>query len=180
MTTVRSQHSITTIQPSEQTSDPWADFRQIETLTLELTQSYRHSLGKYSRFFIELENGRFVTTRCNQCSATYAPPRPLCPDCVKATSWVELSGHGTLITYSIMHFGSSANEDVKSLSTPYIFAYVLLDGASTLFPHILVADPTRVQTGMRVRVAYAADTGLADVQHPIHLMHFVPQEDNVS
>ena len=33
--------------------DPWNAFRQIEVVTLELTQHYRHSLGKYSRFFIE-------------------------------------------------------------------------------------------------------------------------------
>jgi uncharacterized OB-fold protein len=156
--------------PQQRASDPWADFRQVEQLTLELTQSYQHSLGKYSRFFTELENHRFFATHCTACSKTYAPPRPLCPDCLTITEWKELAGTGTLETWSVMHFGSGANEDVNNLKTPYILAYVLLDGASTLFPHILMADA--VHYGMRVRVNYVDDP----VQHPIHLMHFVPLE----
>lgn len=150
--------------------DPWADFRQVERLTLELTQMYRHSLGKYSRFFVELENKRFFATRCAHCERTYAPPRPLCPECLIPTTWVELSGEGIVETFSVLHFSPGTNEDVRGLPTPYVLAYVLLDGASTLFPHLLRAE--RVHIGMRVRVQYTD----SPVFHPIHLMHFVPLE----
>ncbi len=152
--------------------DQWAEFRQIERLTLTLTQQYTHTLGKYSRFFIELENRRLLGTRCAICERVYAPPRPLCPDCLRPTAWIELAGTGTVRTFSILHFSPASNADVAGLKTPYCFAYVLLDGASTLFPHLLMTDPSRVAVGMRVRVAYSDHA----VEHPIHLMHFVPLE----
>lgn len=153
--------------------DIWEAFRQIEVITLELTQTYRHSLGKYSRFFIELENQRFFGTHCPNCAKVFTPPRPICPDCLEVTAWQELSGAGTLKTYSIMHFSSGINDDVRQLQMPMILAYVLLDGSSTLFPHVLKADPTTIHPDMRVQIAYAD----MPVQHPIHLMHFVPMEE---
>jgi uncharacterized OB-fold protein len=167
---VRSKLEATVVpDPWRRAVDPWADFRQIERLTLELTQTYRHTLGKTSRFFLELENGRFFATRCAACAQTYAPPRPLCPACLRPTEWVELAGTGVVKTFSVLHFGPGTNDDVRALTTPYILAYVLLDGATTLFPHLLFAPPERVQIGLRVRVAYKNGA----VSHPIHLMHFV-------
>jgi uncharacterized OB-fold protein len=167
---VRSKLEATlAVDPLGRADDPWAEFRQIERLTLELTQIYRHSLGKTSRFFLELERGRFFATRCASCSQTYAPPRPLCPNCLIPTTWVELAGTGTVGTFSVLHFGPGTNDDVRALMTPYVLAYILLDGASTLFPHLLDSPPDRVHIGMRVRVAYKE----VSVFHPIHLMHFV-------
>ena len=150
--------------------DIWAQFRQVERITLELTQSYKYSLGKYSRFFMELENRRFMATLCKQCQTVYAPPRPLCPNCLMVTEWVELAGEGEVKTYSVLHFSPGSNEDVRALTTPYILAYVQLDGADTLFPHLLKVPPDKVRSGMRVRVAYSEKP----VHHPIHLMYFVP------
>lgn len=150
----------------------WSEFRQVERLTLSLTQHYTHTLGKYSRFFIELEQKRFLATRCESCGRVYAPPRPLCPNCLQPTRWVELAGTGTVETYSVLHFSPGSNADVAALTTPYVLAYVLLDGASTLFPHLLRAEPQRVDMGMRVRVAYVD----GPVEHPIHLMYFIPME----
>lgn len=170
MPDVKSKKDIQQLDGGEH--DLWADFRQIERLTLSLTQTYTHTLGRYSRFFIELENRRFMATRCPDCERSYAPPRPLCPDCLRPTTWVELAGTGTVETFSVLHFSPGSNADVAALQTPYVFAYVLLDGASTLFPHLLLADPERVAIGMRVQVHYVDHP----VEHPIHLMHFVPLE----
>lgn len=173
MAEVKSRLSIQTVpDPLNRTADPWHDFRQVEVLTLHLTQHYQHSLGKYSRFFIELENKRFFATRCENCQKVYAPPRPLCPDCAIITHWIELDGIGRVETFSVMHFSSGVNADVSNLPAPYVLAYVLLDGANTLFPHILKTEADQVHIGMRVRVAYTDDP----VEHPIHLMHFVPAE----
>ena len=167
---VSSQIEIATLE-SDAPTDPWAQFRQVERITLELTQAYKYSLGKVSRFFIELENGRFLATRCDSCTKVYAPPRPLCPACLQPTSWVELSGQGVVETWSVLHFSPGSNADVRALETPYVLAYVLLDGADTLFPHLLKAPADQVRRGLRVRVAYSDEP----VQHPIHLMYFVPR-----
>jgi len=171
MAEVTSKRDIQTA-PGKFEPDPWADFRLVERLNLEFTQAYTHSLGKYSRFFVELENGRFMATRCDQCQRVYAPPRPLCPDCLAITEWVELPGTGTVETFSILHFSPGSNPDVEQLATPYILAYVLLDGVSTLFPHLLESSPEAVRIGMRVQVHYRN----RPVFHPIHLMCFVPLE----
>lgn len=165
---VASQIDIQTIE-ADAASDIWAQFRQVERIAITLTQSYRHSLGKYSRFFIELEQQRFMATGCPTCGKVYAPPRPACPDCLSVADWVELSGEGEVKTFSILHFSPDTNEDVRSLATPYVLAYVLLDGADTLFPHLLKAPLEQVHIGMRVRVAWRSQAG-----HPIHLMYFVP------
>lgn len=173
---VTSQLEIKTAAPPHRTDpDPWDAFRQIEVITLELSQQYKHSLGKTSRFFIELEHGRFFGTRCVACEKVFTPPRPLCPTCLKITEWAELPGTGTLETYSIMYFSSGANEDIQRLQMPVVLAYVLLDGSSTLFPHLLKTHPDDVTMGMRVQVAYAQ----MPVSHPIHLMHFIPLEANL-
>ncbi len=168
---VTSKVDVQTIASDGQ--DAWADFRQVERLNLEFSQHYVYSLGKYSRFFIELENGRFMGTHCVTCGKIYAPPRPLCPDCMTISEWVELSGVGTVTTYSVLHFAPNTNDDVRALETPYILCYVLLDGASTLFPHILNASLEDVKIGMRVKVAFTQNS----VQHPIHLMAFEPVEN---
>lgn len=156
----------------ERVPDPWAQFRTVERLSLDLAQHYTHSLGKYSRFFIELENRRLMATRCGCCQRVYTPPRPLCPDCLHITDWLELPGTGTVETFSVLHVSPGSNPDVEQLATPYVLAYVLLDGASTLFPHLLDAPPETVSIGMRVRVHYVQ----GPVFHPIHLMRFVPLE----
>ena len=174
MSQVKSLIDIQTTSPALPGElDPWAAFREVERITLELTQQYKHSLGKYSRFFIELENKRFMATTCSSCHKTYAPPRPLCPDCLAITAWVELPGTGVVKTYSILHYSPGSNPDVDNLTTPYVLAYVLLDGATTLFPHVVRATIDQVTIGMPVQVAYASD----DVYHSIHLMYFVPQEN---
>lgn len=155
---------------SASADDDWAQFRAVERVAMALTQSYKYSLGKVSRFFMELENGRFLATRCDGCAKVFAPPRPLCPTCLAVADWVELSGQGVVKTYSVLHFSPGSNDDVRALQTPYVLAYVLLDGADTLFPHLLKAPPDQVHSGLRVRVAYSDEP----VHHPIHLMYFVP------
>lgn len=153
--------------------DTWSAFRQVERITVELTQSYQYSLGKYSRFFIELENQTFLATQCGSCGKVYAPPRPLCPNCLQVTGWIELAGEGTVKTYSVLHFSPGTNADVNALETPYVLAYVHLDGADTLFPHLVRGQIDDIHIGLRVKVAYP----IAPVSHPIHLMYFVPLED---
>jgi len=168
---VTSQIAVKSVEVQHHT-DPWEAFRQIEIIQLELSQQYRHSLGKVSRFFIELENQRFMGTQCPSCDKVFTPPRPLCPHCLEITQWHELSGEGTLQTYSVMHFANGVNDDVNALDMPIVLAYVLLDGSSTLFPHVLKCNPEKVYSGMPVRVAYAD----GEVSHPIHLMYFIPVE----
>ena len=160
----------TVADPEGRQSDPWADFREIEIIGLEWVQKYKHSLGKYSKFFLALEEGKFLATRCARCHLTWSPPRPACPDCLQPTSWVELSGRGELISWSVLHFAPKMLAD--KLETPYVLAYVKMDGADTLFAHLLrnVGKFEELHHGLPVKVKYSHE----DVDHPIMLMWFEP------
>ena len=163
-------NQLTALDPMERQPDPWADFREIELIGLNWSQSYKHSLGKYSRFFLELENGRFLATHCSQCNQVWVPPRPACPDCLHITQWQELSGQGQLISWSVLHYAPKMLAD--RLKTPYVLAYVKLNGASTLFAHLLInyGDLSVLHHGMPVQVVYNE----GPVDHPILLMAFEP------
>jgi uncharacterized OB-fold protein len=150
--------------------DPWAAFRQVELVTLDWEQHYRHSLGKNSRFFLALEQKRFLATRCPRCSTVWAPPRPACARCLAITDWIELSGRGHVAGYTVQHYAPS----FVSLETPYVLAYVALDGADTLFAHLLRGvDVGDVRVGLPVHIVYAA----VPVQHPLHLVWFEPDPE---
>ncbi|MCY4107078.1 MAG: OB-fold domain-containing protein [Chloroflexi bacterium] len=152
---------------------PWAEFDEQITVSFALQQEYRHSLGRYSRFFCELANGRFFATRCPKCDRVYAPPRTLCLDCQSIPDWVELSGKGTVKTFSVLHFNAGIGADVKSIHGPIFLVYVLLDGGHTLFPHLLRCAAERLAIGLRVKPQYVS----GPVSHPLHLMHFVPEDE---
>jgi uncharacterized OB-fold protein len=155
--------------PFERIPDPWTNFRQIEVIELHWEQTYRHSLGKYSRFFIELENQRFYATRCPKCGKIWTPPRPVCPDHLEITEWIQLSGKGRLAGFSVIHY---APAQASWLKPPYVFAYVQLDGADTLFAHLLqnYDDLADLRMGMPVKVVY----NKGPVDHPLLLMGFEP------
>jgi uncharacterized OB-fold protein len=160
---------LTAPDPLQRNQDPWADFREIEVIGLEWVQNYKHSLGKYSRFFLELENKRFLATRCPNCDKVWTPPRPVCPDDLTITTWVELSGRGHVVSFSILHYAPAM---LSFLETPYVLAYVKLEGADTLFAHLLqnYSDLSQVRHGLPVRVVYND----GPVDHPILLMAFEP------
>lgn len=148
--------------------DPWKDFREIERIKLEWNLSYRHCLGKYSRFFLELEKGRFLATECPNCGKVWATPRPVCADCLTICKWKELPGMGTLVSHSISEFVPA----FMKVETPYVLALVRLDGADTLFAHQLKNYGRRedIKDEMGVKVVYAKEP----VAHPVLLMWFEP------
>jgi len=149
--------------------DPWADFREIMRIEWKMDFTYKHVLGKYSKFFIELANHKFLATECKGCGKVWAIPRPLCPDCLSITRWKELPGTGTLESFSVSHFVPS----FMDVETPYVLVMVKMDGADTLFTHQLInyGDSTEnIKIGMPVKVTYTTEP----VVHPMLLMHYEP------
>lgn len=148
--------------------DPWQDFRTVEKFRQRWEQEYNSTLGKYSRFFLGLEEGKFLATRCPKCGKTWAPPRPVCPDDLVLTRWTELTGEGSVESFSVCAF---APEFLK-VELPYVLAYVALDGADTLFCHQLrnFRQVEDIKSGLRVKVAYSQEV----VEHPLWLMWFEP------
>ena len=149
--------------------DPWADFRDIMRIEWKMEITYRHCLGKYSKFFIELENKKFFATECPKCSFVWGIPRPVCPDCLEITKWKELPGTGKLVSFSISEFVPA----FMKVELPYVLAMVKMDGADSLFTHQLRnwgTDRSKIKVGMPVKVAYAKEP----VEHPMLLMWYEP------
>ncbi|MBI5526781.1 MAG: Zn-ribbon domain-containing OB-fold protein [Deltaproteobacteria bacterium] len=123
--------------------------------------TYKYSCGGASRFFRELrDNARIMGSHCGKCGVTFCPPRADCPHCYGKTRWVELPGTGTVMTYTTVHFGTSA---VRKY--PFVCAYVKLDGTDSVICAILEMDDVkRAKVGMKVRTQFkeARDGAITD------------------
>ena len=108
-----------------------------------------------SRFFTSLRDAKkLLGTRCDPCGKVFVPPRKTCPLCfTEEMRWVELSGRGTLESYTI------ARRQLAALKkpVPVIFGLIRLDGADTAILHYIgEIDPGAVEIGMRVQAHFAA------------------------
>lgn len=62
---------------------------------------------RVSRFFKELKNGNFMTTKCKACNALNWPPRVVCPECSSdELEWVDLPKTGKLWAFTEMRLGA--------------------------------------------------------------------------
>jgi uncharacterized OB-fold protein len=152
--------------PLGRSDDPFAAFREVLRLERSLTVTTRHSLGKTSRFFVALAAGQLLASRCPRCGSVWLPPRAVCPTDLSVTTWTELSGAGTLVSWT-----SPAAQPSSAQPAPPLLAYLALDGASTLFLHRLrTADPGALHHGLPVGIVYATEP----VDHPLELCWFEP------
>jgi uncharacterized OB-fold protein len=82
------------------------------------------------------------------------PPSSFCPACrTQAVVWDELSGSGTIFTYTVVrHAVIPAVEDY----VPYVIAVVDLDGApdARLVVNVVDVDPASVTIGAPVHVVW--------------------------
>ncbi len=111
---------------------------------------YTWSVGKTgSRFLTELrDHGKIFGIKCSECGVVYMPPRSNCGRCFsKIDEWVELGRQGSLVTYTVVHYGSS----VMPMKPRFAYGVILLDGASTGLVHLVgEVDFHDLKSGMRV------------------------------
>ena len=105
-------------------------------------------------FFEAARDHRLVVQQCQSCGTHRHPPRPVCAACGSfETSWDEVSGRGTLFTWSVVHqpFHPALREAV-----PYVVAIVELEGTGgTRFTSNLVdAGPEHLVVGQPVAVTW--------------------------
>lgn len=97
---------------------------------------------------------RLVVQVCRRCGRTRHPPGPLCPACRSSDlGWRELSGRGTVYTYTIVR-----RAFVPSLAErlPYVVVVVELDGGggARLLSNLVDVGPETVRVGMPVEVVW--------------------------
>jgi uncharacterized OB-fold protein len=155
------------VKPLEAATDPLVERPD----SIELR--YKHSYGPYyGRLFDELgSHQRILGSRCPSCSAVLVPPREWCDVChVRTTAWADVADTGVLKAFSVIHL-----EFVGQLRPPpYIYAEIVLDGASTKLIHMLGGidpddAPQTLRPGMKVRAVWRdasqAQGTLEDISH---------------
>ena len=129
----------------------------VEEISGKIDIRFRHTMGPYfERFFDELrDNRKIMGIRCTGCGVVLLPPRPYCSLCYAPTGqWVELSDEGRVMTFTQVR----ASFPGQPVEPPYIYAFIMLDGADAHFPHIIgEVDPAGVRVGMRVKAKWAED-----------------------
>jgi len=106
-------------------------------------------------FWDAASQGRLVAQRCADCRVLRHPPRPMCGHCQSLrTEVVELSGKGTLYSYSILHHPQNPAFDY-----PVLAALVNLDEGVRLVSNLVGIEPADVRIGMRLLVEFVPTAG---------------------
>ncbi len=98
---------------------------------------------------------RLVCARCGVCGTFRLPPSPFCPRCQsQEVEWPELSGRGTVFTYTIVHH--PVLPDLVE-SVPYAVAAVDLEEAIgvRLLGNLVGIDSADIRVGMAVELEWA-------------------------
>ena len=119
-----------------------------------------------TRFLTGLRDGKKILgTRCAACNRVYVPARSTCHACFEPIDeWVEVSGTGTLETYTVVY----EDNPCQPAEPPLVYGIIRLDGADNGFLHMLGGvDPEDLRVGMRVQAVFERDrTGsILDIRH---------------
>jgi uncharacterized OB-fold protein len=106
--------------------------------------------SKTEDFLKYLEEGKVMTTRCSKCGKAYFPPKMDCPSCMDSEAeWFEIPNPGTLLTYTIVHYGPSGFED----EAPYALGIAEFEGGLRMFGRFnKQIEEKDIRPGMRIKV----------------------------
>jgi uncharacterized OB-fold protein len=105
-----------------------------------------------SPYWEAVSDGRLVAQQCRSCGQYWHPPLPACPHCHGTDlGWRELSGAGTVYTYTVVRH---ATHVALAAQVPYVVAIVELAEGPRLVTRITGCPPGEVRAGMPVRVCF--------------------------
>lgn len=115
---------------------------------------YKYSMGVLaSQFFVKLRDSKIIcAAKCPGCNSVTVPPRSTCPKCFsKIAELVELSGKGTLVTYTVVYYDSS----VQAAKPPYAVGVIKLEGADKAITHLIgEVDFKKLKRGMKLEPVF--------------------------
>lgn len=143
----------------------------LKVIPYQMDLHYEHAFGPYyGRLFDEIKtNRRIMGVRTPDGESAFLPPREFCDITHKPTgTWVELKQTGVVRATSVIYLEFLGQKQPP----PYIYAEIVLDGASTKLIHNIAGlDMSRakelVKPGTRVRAVWRDErTGsMADISH---------------
>lgn len=131
---------------------------------------YTWSVGETGSKFLKAlrDDKKILANKCPKTGQIFVPPKLNSPYSLEPiTEWLELSGQGTVQTFTQRHYDSAA----APADAPRIYALILLDGSTQAFPHLLgEVDFKNVKAGMRVTAVFKEDRA----GHILDIKYFKP------
>ena len=157
--------AVGTVTPLTDPADP------VEVVPYKLNLAYEHSYGPYyGRLFDEIRtNGVIMGVRTSDGDTALLPPREIDDITHKRTgTWKACLDTGTIRACSIINLEFVG----QTRPPPYVYAEIVLDGASTRMIHMIDIDDveaakTRIKPGTRVRAIWTKGErkgSLADIE----------------
>ncbi|CAM5595435.1 DNA-binding protein [Streptomyces spiroverticillatus] len=103
--------------------------------------------------------GRLLVRRCGACLRAHHYPREFCPYCwSEDVEWEEVSGRGTLYTWSVVH-----RNDLPPFGerVPYVAAVVDLEEGPRMMTEVVGCAESELRIGAGVEVAFREGEGYA-------------------
>ena len=105
-------------------------------------------------FWDATAEGRLVVPRCDECQTLIWFPRPFCPACLStAVTWVEVSGRGTVYSFTVNRRGAADLPDYRNAGV-YVLAYVELEEGPRMMTNIVDCDLDSIKCGQKVKVSF--------------------------
>jgi long-chain acyl-CoA synthetase len=143
--------------------EPEKKAEELVVLRQLLSIPQRFSTGPLMGKFLKTlrDEKRILANRCPVCRRMQTPPREVCAVCrVRVDELVEVGPEGSVSNIDVAYYASPDPLTGESRETPYISAFLLLDGCSgnDIFWHeINPAHIDRAHIGARVRPVWAEE-----------------------
>jgi len=128
-----------------------------------LVFGFQWSVGEMMEKFIKtLADKKILGAKCPQCGYVYVPPRWRCGKCyakVGEKNLTELSGKGTLLSYTTAYVELDGVGNFRELDKPKAIGAIKLESAdSTIFMPLGEVKPGDLKEGMKVEVVWREKT----------------------
>ncbi|GAB6887900.1 hypothetical protein JCM13304A_13980 [Desulfothermus okinawensis JCM 13304] len=139
------------------TLDKKEEVEELIRLKQILSIPQRFSTGEVMGYFLhKLKEKKIMANKCPKCGRLQCPPREVCAICrVAADEWVEVGPEGILTVADIIYYAAPDPLTGEIRKTPYISAYIILDGCEdpdTFWHEIDPSTPhEKLKKGARVR-----------------------------
>jgi len=120
-----------------------------------LTLRFNIPISKTKPFWDALGQGRFVTTKCEDCGKLSFPPQTDCPSCMSGNSrWVDLGTDAELLTFTYVQVTPTSFVD----HDPYVVAMGRLKEGVNVLAWLEGADHTKLKPGAKLKLESRKDS----------------------
>ena len=111
------------------------------------------------KYFEFVSEKKFMGLKCKDCGAYILPPKSICKKCgSREFEWVELSGKGSLYTFTVIHVAAKRFLN----DAPFVVGVVQLEEGPRITARIIGVDPNKpetIKTGMPLKATFIESGG---------------------